>query len=335
MNVLNPLSLLEQLERGESLPLTRSELVQSARNNAERLRLVLESLLDLASLEAGALRLRLKEANLKRLFAMRLAHQAELDLAEVGPVLIDPVKWMSAVERTIQTLKPLGGTDSKVRLKLETQGERIVVSFFAHLSEGMKASWQESWDEATARVASGMQAQGSVFRDVEGTSQEFLSRTQEGLGAELALILWMVDQHEGVAHAQVTGSELCLKFELSGVRGERDLERALNARLAHLEIGLGSVGLVLLEMRGPSASGDWKTKIKQSLFRSSDGAFETGPQTLALLLDDCRASDVPLLVKRLSREVGGELAHSFAIGPDEGLVAQDLLTAARLRLKST
>lgn len=338
MNILNPLQLAE---RDGATP----ELLAIARANALRLKRALESLLDLASIESGVFHARLREIDLHRLLVRavegartefaELSVKVELGSGSEATVLGDPIKLIRAFEMIGWSAV----TRARAGSSLVVQGTPQGWTFVATLDEDKIDEWNEAWSQARAGFDAGVMSPGSAFAGTLDTEQDFLTRTQEGLGSELLLAMEILRMHRGKLEASLKGATLSLSIQLPELATESGLRLALGARLSRVGTEQGSLALVLLSVPeapvGSSQLGveDFRRKLKAALFRSTDAAYVLGPTTVALLLDDCRPEDAPKFLLRLGQSLGIRLAFGLACAPRDGFEAGRLIQFAQAALE--
>jgi len=349
MGVLNALSMFEEAQATGTL--TSTELVRMALSNAQRLNRTLSALLDLAEIESGNFHAQLREIALSRLI------KGHIDIAEslfkekgirivvdsgnveeglVTPVLADAKKFGRAIDLCFQSVARRAEKNSIIKIRVSA--DNVVIVFV--LSAGSESLWETAWTEALTGAEGGVLSPGSAFAGTLQSEQAFLTRMEEGLGSELLLVHEIMRIHRGKFFAEVKkehpSSVVTLTLKLPQISPEEGLRRVIASRAVRVapEHGsLGSVALGLLTVPSDTDMKGFSDEIRKSLFRASDAVYAL-PQRrmLALILEDCKPEDAPLLLKRISEKVGRGIKFGVSVSPEDGSDADQLIQLAELRL---
>lgn len=337
MGVLNALSMMEA---GMSGGLTQEELLMMARSNAQRLQRTLITLLDLASLESGTFHARLREVELVRLLRSRIESHAReikdkgLRLSEQFPaeavVLADPQKFGRAIDLCLEVILSRVVRDSELEIRISSSGVALLFS----LRQDAYDAWEQLWSQSVAGFEGGVASPVSAFAGVVQSEQAFLSRTEEGLGAELLLVHQILRAHHGRFTASHEAGRVKLSLVLPQLSSEDGLSAVLRSRAYEVSTELASVALVLMDVPSAMDLEGFQTKIRAHLFRTTDAAYALPRRNqLALVLDDCKAEDIPGLMGRLEKSLGQKLSYAAAHCPSDGLDPGELVQIASKRLK--
>ena len=346
IGILNSLSVLDEqgldasAAPGEGLAST--ELIQMARRNAIRLQQALATLLDLAELESGTFHARLREVDLLRVVRNRL-ELIRKDFAKKGlkieesaefseiPVFGDSVKLGRALDLVLGVVLVRAAISSLVQVRISSSAVHLT---FQLPKEGLDA-WDQFWSHGQAGFEGGVGSPTSLFGGVLQSEQEFLSRAEEGFGSELILIHEILRLHHGKFECSRQGSQVELQFSLMSLVSEDHLEAVLVSRSFNVAHGLGSVALILINVPPGKTLAEFRDQIKASLFRASDAAYAVTASTqVALVLDDLKAEDLPGMMLRIQRTVGGSLKMGYAHCPSDVLDPTLLMARAESRLST-
>ncbi len=344
--ILNALSVLNEQENFEGVPVR--EMVGMAVSNAQRLHHSLSSLLDLAAIETGVFRVRLKEVDFLRVAADRvrafeprmrerslrwkISRSVVKEAEEGTPLLGDPQKLSRAVELCLEILlnRAEAGTDAK----FEIEPDHYQIEF--QLQSGTEAEWERDWSQALAGFRGGVASPVSAFAGTVRSEREFLTRTREGLGSEFLLIHEILRLHRGKFTQRCSGRTVRLRFEVPRLESEEAVRAVLTSRAYEATSGLQSIAFGLIAVpEGEDARG-FRRKLKGALFRSSDAVYlleDTG--RLALVMDDCKKEDAPGLLSRIERALGQKLVCGLVHCPEDGADPAVLLKVAAARLRRT
>ncbi len=340
MGILNALGMLDEgLTTSE---LSEAELIAMARQNAQRLSHALSSLLDLASLDSGTFKARLREVDLSKLVQSRyqarrsLFRDRKLEVKEVleagagvKPVLADAQRLGRAVELCLHVVASRAEMESKVVLRLTSTSMELEFV----LTSGMEGHWESAWSQALAGHQGGVASPSSAFAGVMQSEQAFLTRMEEGLGSELMLVHEIARLHLGKFESQRMDRKVSLKLSFPELDSEEALQAVLASRAYQVSTELGSVALVLIRVPETAQRAAWLTEIRRSLFRASDAVYELPKRgQIALVLDDCKPEDAPRLMERIKARLGRDVAFGAAQCPVDGLDPAMLLPLAEKRL---
>ena len=343
--ILNSLTLLD--EAGEQGDLPKEELISMARRNAQRLNDTLASLLDLASMESGTFHARLREVDFDRLARSILRTEGstfaekriELKISSAEsseltptPVLADPQKIKRALELVIHLLTQAVQPQSTVKITLASQS----VSFEFEIEESWQDEWEASWAQASIGYQGGVASPSSAFGGVVQSEEQFLSRSHEGLGSEFLLIHEIMRIHQGqfTWTASSSGMRSQLTLELPLLSSADGLKAVLSSRIFESTGEPRTVALVLIKVPSKTLSESFTEILKKSLFRASDAVYSLPDQKwVALVMDDCKPEDVPILLKRIARSVKVPLDAGYVCLPTETVDAEHAIALATKRMK--
>ncbi len=343
MGVLNALTLLEEQDLGGAFSVP--ELTVMAKKNALKLQSALASLLDLASLESKNFHVKLREVDLWRLVESKvktlhsLLHGQELTISlecllkEGQTLLADPQKLGRALELALSYL--LSRVQKKTELKISVAPLEISLEF--DLKPNGEQAWDESWMQGLAGFQGGVGSPSSVFSGVLQSEQAFLSRTEEGLGSELLLIHEILKQHQGKFESDRKGNKIKLRLIFPAFSSEQGLRAVLASRVSLIspeQGGVGAVSLGLIKVPEGLSPEELTFKIKKGLFRASDTVYALPEKNqVALILDDCKSQDAPLLLERLEKITGLEFKSGLSSCPQDGVDPEKLMELAEKRLQ--
>ncbi len=347
MGVLNALGALEQEQS--------SEWLSMASRNALRLNHALKSLLDLAAMESGSLEARLREVELARIVRAGVAawekslqglrdgqeFRLVLEVLDAGsgvsaqPILGDAQKLARVCDLIFQVMS--SRADSPQEIKLRISSARLSCEFKLPEGSAEWSEWDEAWSFSVAGALSGVDgghaSRLSVFAGTLQSEQQFLTRSREGLGAELLLVHEWMRLHHGKFSASRQGNQVCLTLEFPELASRDGVVAVLGSR-THLAYGqLEAVALVLAEVPGGCAAEEFRSQIKSVLFRSKDAVYSIPEKgQVALVLDDVRPEDVPGLVSRLEAALKRKFRFGIASCPEDGADPEELLRLAEARV---
>ncbi|MBY0471471.1 hypothetical protein K2X30_09915 [bacterium] len=347
MGVLNALTLLkEDFQSAGSSPIPRDELVDMAKDNADKLNRALSSLLDLAALESGLFHARLRELDFSRLVHNRVdanrsllktrkltievrEESAEKDLA---PVLADPNRLGRAVDLCFSALLPRTEEGTAVKVRIFPSE----VSFQFYLQTGAEKAWEQSWSQSLAGFQGGVSSPSSAFAGTIQSEQAFLTRTEEGLGSEFLLIHEFMKLHQGGFKCKTLGRDVTLSLILPKFTNYEALKAVILARSSQMAPengGLGSIAVGLLKVPDSSTAEVFRSEIRKFLFRSSDAVYALPEQgQVAVVLDDCKPQDVPELLQRLGTSMQKKFKFGVAVCPVDSSEPDQLIKIAQGRM---
>lgn len=340
--IINSISLLEEytLQRQGDWKLENPgdfsdlELVRMARRNAQSLQYVLSSLLDLASMDAGAFHLRLREVSLVRLMRRKCEENAKFfsdesvkwilselhDDPQSVPVLVDPNRISRAMDLIFRVI---ANTMNK-RFPLHVETSLNEVQFKFTIENKFRDEWEEAWQAENAT---------SLFEQAQKTQEEFLARTREGLGSEINIVFQTIQRHQGEAKASMVGNQASLKISLPKLNSIESLKTILESRIYEMSTELSSVALGLVAIPKNESPERFQKALRKSLFRASDASYLLQDEGVcAIILNDCKKSDAPKLIARIEKVLDTELQTGVVTCPDEGADPDFLLELARKRL---
>ena len=356
-SIINAISILEERYPEES------EYIPMLRRNADRLRRTVENLLDISRVDAGTLRVRLSELDLKNFFFSRRSMlQAELakgsfrlefDFEEDLPhVCGDPRRLAHVFDSLVLNAAKFSNTGRlapeetaviRVELRLEPVGA---------LPPGLLSRREKKTGMYLGvTVQSSLPTIGESPETFEQLFEPFTpwrdadTRVREGLGVELAIAKEILTAHEGFIwgdHGDPEGEDQGWRFHFALPLLSRldELDLVINNRLSTSIGSLSKMSLLLLRPEPGAAAGmDEQVQIFQelqkALFRSSDSIFwiqDTGEY--AVLMDDCDMAGGERVAKRLTDTLREAVPHirflrGLVTGPEDGANAHELLENAR------
>lgn len=358
--IINAVTILEERYPKES------EFIPMIRRNAERLRKTVENLLEISRVDAGTLRVRLSEFDLRNfLFARKSSLQTQLErvgfklryeLEEDVPHVCGDIRRLAHVFDSLVmnaakfsnngVLPPGQSGEVNVRLSLESVGD---------LPPGLLSSRDKKTGMyLVVTVQSSLPSIGESPESFEQLFEPFSpwrdadTRVREGLGVELAIAKEILLAHEGFIWAdkgEETAKGWRFHFALPLLSRLDELDLVINNRLSTSIGALAKLSLLLLRPEpGSSAGMDEQLEIFQilqkALFRSSDSAFwiqDTGEYVV--LMDDCDLEGGERVAVRLLATLRTALPNlnflwSLTTGPDSGSSAEELLDDARSKWRS-
>ena len=149
------------------------------------------------------------------------------------------------------------------------------------------------------------------FPSILQKEKTFLGKLQEGLQSEQFLIEKIMELHKGRFVQTCSGRRLVFSFYFPNFSSEEGLRTVLASRVYRASTGLESFACVLIQVPKNVPVKIFKTQISDCLFRTSDAIYSLAPKRqIALVMDDCKAKDLPKLLKRIENTLG----HSFMFG---------------------
>ncbi len=354
-----PLMGVQNAIQAVALELPDSEWVDMAKRNAQRLSRTLQALIDLASIESGNFHARLREMDLFRFVSSQLRaleprlQERQLHLAvglqdeqafrpapspeevDLAPLLGDPAKVGRALELLVMSIAGRAQAGSSVHFRISSA--RIDIEF--ELDPKSRQHWEAAWTQAMAAHHSGMISPGSAFGGTVQSEEAFLTRSEEGIGNEFILIHQIMKLHHGTFEAErVDQNRMRISLTMRELNSEEGLLSVLVSRLhEHApETGaLGSVALALIAVPEGESLEPFRKRVKRALYRASDAVYPLhARKQVAIILNDCRAADVPGLLARMTLELGGApLLCGAVAAPEDGTDPYALLELALKRLR--
>lgn len=344
--ILNALTLLEE---GAGDDFGTDELVEIAKRNARHLEHTLASLLDVAALESGTFKARLKEIDFSRLALRRIATHAKslsshkikfqietrLEGQSQTPVLADYQKFGRALDLCFDVLTPMASEGTEVRILIgPTSIEFTLIPKEEELDLFLK-SMKELGENRNEKI--GLEVI-SAFIGTVRSERDFLTRTKEGLGSELVLIDEIMRAHSGKFSYQLSQSSLLLRLELPELSHREALKSVIVSRAYEASTGLGSVAIAVIAVpqkalkKDPSTE-QFRNQIRECLFRSTDAVYSLpGDQQVVIIMNDCKLGDGPGLIRRIEKLMGISLQCGLSACPEEGSDPDILLDLAVRRL---
>ncbi|MGZ3693713.1 MAG: histidine kinase dimerization/phospho-acceptor domain-containing protein [Bdellovibrionota bacterium] len=358
--IINAISILEERYPKEA------EFIPMIRRNAERLRKTVENLLEISRVDAGTLRVRLSEFDLRNFLFVRkpilqtqleavgfkVHFEAEDDLPHVcGDIrrlahVFDSLVLNAAKFSNSGHLKQGEQGVINVTLKLDAVSE---------LPPGVLSTRDKKTGMyLVVTVQSSLPSIGESPDTFEQLFEPFSpwrdadTRVREGLGVELAIAKEILLAHEGFIWADKgdeAGKGWRFHFALPLLSRLDELDLVINNRLSTSIGALAKLSLLLLRPEpGSSAGMDEQLEIFQilqkALFRSSDSAFwiqDTGEYVI--LMDDCDLEGGERVASRLLGTLRAAMPNlnflwALTSGPEGGASAADLLENARASWRS-
>ena len=227
MGILNALSALD--ESGEPLGgLSLAEALTMAREQSQKLDAALSTVLDLAAWEAGNLQVDLREGDFEVLVASVFG--SELQVSSSGAWKQGRLLDASRLKRALVRLRDLLG--SLGRIQKSTVMPSGTLELECQLQDSASIEfWERLWHEAQVARAAHASLPLHVFAGVLQTQEGFLSRTREGLGAELHLVAQILSQHEAKFEALRTDSQLSIRIALPEIEGRARVLKLIQGRI--------------------------------------------------------------------------------------------------------
>jgi len=337
--VLNALGVLGSGD-AQNAQISRAELIAMAQKNAQRLHQALSVLLDLAAIESGNFHARLKEVDLLRVVRVRVdavsdwlpakKHDVQVRTAVNIFVLADPIKLARALDLGIEVATQYAPHDKAIEIFVH--GSRVEICF--DLIPDREKQWRSAWSQAVAGFEGGVASPASAFGGILQSEEAFLSRENEGLGSELLLIHQIMGLHNGKFLEEHQGTGVKLIFAFPELSSEDGLRSVLTSRAYAISSELASVALAVVNLPAGVQGEQFIQMIKKHLFRATDAVYALkATQQVALVLDDCKAEDAVLVLKRLQREMKLPFQSGLAHCPHDESDPGKLLSLAQSRLR--
>jgi nitrogen-specific signal transduction histidine kinase len=354
--IMNATDLLA--ESGKSDP----EALAMVRRNAERLQRTVRNLMEIARVDAGALRVRLSELDFTNFVRMRAEalrarltaekFTVELSIEDDLPHACgDLIRLAHVFDSLVLNAAKFSNREHAAKgvISVETKLEAV-----AKLPKEFR---DPNWEKKTGlylvtSIQSSLPAIGESPKHFEELFEPFTpwrdadSRQKEGLGVELALAKEILLAHEGFIWADTSSDKKRgwkFYFALPMLSRSDELNMVLANRLFTSIGALSKVSLLLLRP-GPGAFSDGGRSVmdviktvQRLLFRSSDSIFwieEAGE--LTVLMDDCDEIGARRVGERITSALsetlpGLSFMWSIVTGPEDGSSADELLEKARER----
>jgi len=342
--VMNSINLLKE---GGHTPDLLEELISMAFRNTHKLNQSLSAILDVASIESGAFVVRLKEVKLRRLLKRRAEVHLSLlkelkietpsgfmslqDKNDDAIVLADPSRRSRVFDLCFQVVSDWISEHRKFELSLNQNTVEFLFDFNPSHKDDFIQTWKLIEDPKTLNDGFSLIAFSATLQTQEG----FLSRSREGLGSELMLIQYIMKLHKGSFHYEFLGSKLKLQLVFPQMTSLAAVREVVSSRVYDSTHGLKSLALAMIQAPLESDLEEFQKKVQKALFRSADAAYRiTENHTIALVLDDCKKEDAPLLLKRISSQLGeGEFSMAYLSCPEDGTDPDYLLELVLEKLK--
>lgn len=310
----------------------RQKFLDMAYRNAERLNSTLNELLDLSKLVSGRLVCRFHEVNLKHLLTSQLealrsdanllgftltAPALSKALDDLPVVLGDAPRLDQVFKSVFENALKFSPSAAKITVRLKASREALALDVVNPIKEGVRINQKELF---------------KIFSQQE----DILNRAHEGVGGSLAIAAEVVRQHGGAMNATIADGKFAISVTLPVLESEDALIKVLESRMFALRTELGAISLVILEV-GPKSVKPVLEALKAALFRASDSVYSLPKQNqVAVLMDDCKKSDAPKIIRRLLANVGTEHAKLLKAGsvgfsscPEDATDPVKLLSQAR------
>jgi hypothetical protein len=254
---------------------------------------------------------------------------------DLSPFLGDPAKIGRALELVISTLS----TRAQVGSSLHVRVGAARVDFEFELDPASRHAWESAWTQAMAAHESGMVSPASAFGGTVQSEEAFLTRSEEGMGNEFILIHQILKLHGGAMTAErLDPTRMQLSLAMKELDSEQGLLQVLLSRLhehAPENGALGSVALALIAVPESEPLEAFRKRVKRALYRASDAVYAlVSRRQVAVVLNDCRAADVPKLVARLTATLGEKPLQVGAVAaPEDGVDPYALLDLALKRMR--
>lgn len=322
MGILNALSAID--DQGEPLGgLSRAEALSMARSQASNLESALSTVLDLAAWEAGSLKVELREGD----FAAVADAVFGLESVPSSLKLVD----LGRARRALERLKVLLGSIGRLKViwgqmpgaaangaaangAAAKGAAGTALEFQVALADEATGSlWDVLWHEAQVARAAHASLPLHVFAGVLQSEQGFLSRTREGLGAELHLVAQVFGQHEARFEAERRGLALTLRLSLPEISGRNRILQVIRSRI--WRPGLAE-----------------PAKLAVGVHRKRPAPAALAPGHACYALGDAAGHWVELGPAGPGASGGKHPAQGWASCPEDGMDAAGILDAALGRL---
>ncbi len=343
MGVMNALMLADQTPETAEM----REAIAMASRNAERLNRTLATLIDLAAIDQSSFGVRLGEGFLSKHLQSFLDAKKipfELSVQQEEPCLLDSKQFNHALELIWAIITK--NEKQKHKIRITTMRDAVCATLEIPIAdENFPPVWAEAWKEARVALAGGTTKSSSLFHAAAQSESGFLSTGETGIGAELVVMLEIMRLHHAQAEWKFANATLMLTFEFPQLRGREGLMRALSSRMHLGKQELSSLGLIWIEIPRADFREEMITAFKQSLFRESDSIYRLDAadakspqfQAVALLANDCKRRDVPVLLTRLLKPLPAEIQKRILLGaahfPEDAVDPEVLVQIAKSNVR--
>lgn len=305
---------LELLKSGELGVAETQAYIGSALQNARKLQSTLDRLVDLSKLVTGRLECRFHEVGFQNLISASL--NDFLERAQSKGIKVE----VSGLPLPLPVLCDLPRIEQILRNLFETA--------LSNVSSGKLIHLQVS-NDTDIRLELSYSAVPSFEPDDESVAKEVMK------------------QHGGVLKVSVEPAtrlnpvaQVSMCMELPRLEGSDALSKAFESRIARLKEGVSSVSLMLLSVRKQSFRHAAES-LGSALFRASDTIYSLPDDNhVAVLMEDCKKSNVPKLLERLLQNLGTEtlkfvepISVAVVSYPEDGSDAKKMLAVAQDSLK--
>lgn len=353
--IVNAISVLENEK------FKNPEFFEMLKRNTQRLRVTVDSLLELANADAGVLRVHLSEASLENVvqaqeeilrpflksngFALQTIIEDQLPNVCIDSVRLGRV-FNALVEHAVLFC------DSSSR----TKNKELLVN--VHISLAPIDAVDQWLPNTSVRDQTGtfltleISTNVPTLAEVENFEDLFepfspwrdvYTRERDGIGVELALAREIMLGHRGfigVGPAESAEGGWVFRFGVPILSREDELEAVIDNRIHGGASRLMKTSIVLIRPTEKSlaAVGDLRRveeAVASLLYRSSDSVFSIASQgELTIVMDDCDANGSRKLADRITLELKEalpslEFVWGVATGPDNGSTAEELLRHVR------
>ncbi len=353
--IVNAISVLENED------LQNPEFFKMLKRNTDRLRTTVDSLLELASADAGALRVHLSESSLENLLQLQedrlkdylTANKFSIQTViedQLPNVCIDSVRLGRAYSALVEHAILFGDKSAK-----SSVGENLVrvELSLVPMDTVRDLITVDGIEEQTAmfldiQVSTTIPTMGEVdsFEDLfEPFSpwRDVYTRSNDGIGVELALAREIMIAHKGyigVGPAQRPDEGWVFRLGVPILSREDELREVIDNRI-HSGLGrLSKTSIVLIRPTDKSITEMGELRpieeaIASLLYRSSDSVFSIPSLgEITIVMDDCNLNGADRLAERLTAELKDimpslEFVFGAATGPDHGTTAEELLAYVR------
>ena len=326
MGILNAVTLLDEEGLGQGggsggsnaealgAGIPPTDLVRMARQNALRLQRSLTMLLDLAALESHTFHARLREAELLRLVRRRLdqfepqIRDRELRVEEVNSnetlSLADPQRIGRAIDLCLETILVRAQNGSTVKVRISSM-PAPQIAFEFELEPGTEEAWESAWTHGQAGFEAGVGSPTSAFAGVLQAEQAFLTRTEEGLGADLILVHEIMRLHHGKFECARNDRTVAMRLRMPDLSSDEALRVVLTSRAYELSTEPTSVALILIRVPKDWDLAQFRSAVRKLAYRTTDGVYPL-PQRreVAVVMDEYPREDLPKFLKRVENALG-------------------------------
>ncbi len=352
--IINAISVLEN-EQFES-----PGFFEMLKRNTERLRVTVDSLLELANADAGALRVHLTEASLENLIQAKekyfrsflSGHGFALQTViedQLPKVCIDPIRLGRALATLIEHAVMLAdksansANENLLRIEVSLAPIDSISQLLSDSNVHQQAAMFLTIGVTTTTPTIGDVSRFEDFFEPFNPWRDVYTRDKDGIGVELALAKEILIAHKGfigVDYAEKPKEGWVFRMGVPVLSHEDELREVIDNRI-HSGVGrLSKTSILLLRPQEATLKkiGGLQTieqTIPRLLYRSSDSVFSIPSLgEITIVMDDCNFNGASKLGNRLAKELKQsmpelEFVWGTATGPDNGATAEELLCFVR------